>query len=56
MAYADYYDGQAESTEAVLKKMQMYVSLALDNGDAVYQSKPGELTITIRLPKKAKDE
>ena len=50
----DFYDGIAEKTDAVLKKMQQYVDLALDNGDSIYQSKPGVLEITIRI-KKDKD-
>jgi hypothetical protein len=52
---ADFYEGIAEKTKAVMDKMQMYVDLALNNGDSIYQSKPGVLEITIRI-KKAQDE
>lgn len=52
MAYS-YYDS-AQDTAELLKRMQLYVDLALDNGDQIYQSKPGELTITIKLPKREK--
>jgi hypothetical protein len=56
MAYDDgFYDGIAERTKAVMEKMQMYVDLALDNGDSIYQSKPGVLEITIRVKKEKTD-
>lgn len=55
MAYSDFYEGQSEMTAEVLKKLNMYVALAIDNGDAVYQSKPGELTITVRIKKEKPD-
>jgi hypothetical protein len=38
-----------------MEKMQMYVDLALDNGDSIYQSKPGVLEITIRVKKEKTD-
>jgi predicted GIY-YIG superfamily endonuclease len=50
----DYYDGFTEDTQARLDRIQQYVSLALKNGDAAYQEKPGELVIKIRLKKKEK--
>ncbi len=53
MAY-DYYDS-SEDTKAVLERMKIYVDTAIKNGDRVYQDKPGQLVITIRLPKKDKD-
>jgi len=52
---SDFYDGFAEETEAKLKKMQQYVSMAIDNGDAVVQTKPGVLEITIRIKKEKSD-
>lgn len=48
---SDFYDGFAEETDAKLKKMQTYVSMAIDNGDAIIQTKPGVLEITIRIKK-----
>jgi len=54
--YDTFYDGIAEKTDAVLKKMQQYVDLALDNGDSIYQSKPGVLEITIRIKKEEKQD
>jgi hypothetical protein len=54
MAFS-FYD-TAEDTAEVLKRMQIYVDLAIEHGDQVWQSKPGELTITIRLPKKEKSD
>lgn len=47
----DYYDGVTERTAAILKKMQVYIDLALQNGDAIHQERPGELVIKIRIPK-----
>lgn len=49
-----FYD-TSENTAETLKRMKIYVDLALDNGDQIYQNKPGELTITIKLPKKEKE-
>lgn len=51
----DFYEGFAEETDAKLKKMQQYVTLALDNGDSVVQTKPGVLEITIRIKKNEPD-
>ncbi len=53
MAGYDYYDS-SEDTKAVLERMKIYVDTAIKNGDRVYQDKPGQLVITIRLPKKDK--
>lgn len=50
----DYYEGFSEDTSERLKRIQEYVNLALKNGDAAYQEKPGELIIKIRLKKKDK--
>ncbi len=51
---ADFYDGVAENTAEVLKRMMVYIDLAIKQGDAVHQDKPGVLIINIRLPKKEK--
>lgn len=51
MANADFYEGVSENTAAVLKRMQVYVDLALKNGDVAYQDKPGEITIKVRIKK-----
>lgn len=50
----DYYEGYSEQTKERLERIQMYVDLAIKNGDAAYQEKPGELVIKIRLKKKDK--
>lgn len=50
----DYYDGYSENTKERLQRIQQYVDLAIANGDAAYQEKPGELIIKIRLKKKDK--
>jgi hypothetical protein len=47
----DYYEGFSEQTKERLQKIQAYVDLAIQNGDAAYQEKPGELVIKIRIKK-----
>lgn len=49
---ADFYDGIAEETARMLQRMQLYVDLALKQGDAVYLEGNNKLVITIRKPKK----
>jgi hypothetical protein len=50
----DFYDGISHDTAEILRKAQLYVDMAIKNGDAAYQDKVGEVTIKIRLPKKEK--
>lgn len=53
----DFYDGVTEDTNERYQKMFAYIQLAEKQGDAIYQEKPWELTVRIRLKKKAaKDE
>jgi hypothetical protein len=47
----DYYDGYSELTRERLERVQQYVDLAIKNGDAAYQEKPGEVIIKIRIKK-----
>lgn len=47
----DYFGDSAEQTAAVLERMNQYVQLAIQNGDAVYQDKPGQLVIRVRIKK-----
>jgi hypothetical protein len=47
----DFYEGFSEETKQRLERIQQYVDLAIKNGDAAYQEKPGEVVIKIRLKK-----
>jgi hypothetical protein len=48
----DFYEDVSENTKEALRRVQLYVDLAIKNGDAAYQDKPGEVTIKIRIKKK----
>jgi len=54
MAEYDFYDGYTENTVEILRRQQLYVSMALDNGDVAFIEKPGEVTIKVRLKKDKK--
>lgn len=49
---SDYYDEFSKDTKERLQRIQQYVDLAIKNGDAAYQDKPGEVIIKVRLKKK----
>lgn len=49
-----FYDGMAEETQYFLDKAQLYVQLAIKNGDAAIQEKPREIIIKLRKPSKEK--
>lgn len=49
---SDFYDGITEDTVAKMQKMQPYLDLAMQQGDAIHQERPYQLVIDIRLPKK----
>lgn len=53
MAY-DYYETSSEDTAEMLRRMQIYVDLALQSGDVIYQEKPDTLVIKIRRQMKEK--
>lgn len=52
----DYYDGVTEDTAEVLRKLNIYVKTAYENGDVAYMDKPGEVTIKVRISKKPKED
>lgn len=47
----DFHDGMSDDTAYTLKRSLEYVEMAIKNGDAAYQDKPGEVKILIRKPK-----
>lgn len=52
--YEDFYDGITDDTIIKMERMKPYLTLALEQGDAIHQPKPYQLVIDIRLPKKDK--
>lgn len=48
----DFYDDMSEETQYFIKKAQMYVEMAINNGDAAIQEKPREIIIKLRKLKK----
>jgi hypothetical protein len=48
----DFYDDVSKDTLSRYKRMQVYIDLAIKQGDVIYQEKPYELTIKIRKEKK----
>lgn len=47
----DFHDGMSDDTAYTLKRSLEYVEIAIKNGDAAYQEKPGEIKIIIKKPK-----
>jgi hypothetical protein len=54
--YDDFYNGVSEETAEKMKRMQVYIDLAMKQGDAIHQERPYQLVVDIRLPKPAKEK